>query len=395
MKNSKLILRYFSESSKSNFPTKLNFYKEILDKTSPEFLFPRSFKTNTEFSNYLHKEDLSSNIQLKNKIQIDSINRAVFTPAWDLLARGGKGWRPLLGLIIANYFKLDITNTNKKSEKTELLFHFLHLVELLHNASLIIDDVEDQSEMRRGKPCVHLIYGQDIAINAGISLLYFPAYKLFKLISDPKIKIRVAEVYLEEMSAIHTGQAWDIEMKINNRLPCIDDYTDTVICKTGVMPRLMVKLIKILVDDEKFNPELEKFMKIMDSLSIAFQIRDDVLNITDSVLAKGKGFLGEDIYEGKLTLMVLHCLNSGSLSVKSRLESIIKMKTKDEELIREAINIMAKCGSIDYANTVQNNHVDFVKKTLLELKNNDKDKVNCNAAEDVMLLTDYLINRNI
>jgi geranylgeranyl pyrophosphate synthase len=393
MKTSKVILKYFSESSKAKFPSKLNFYKDLIDKTSPEEIFPRNFKTNQEFSNYIQKEDLSSNIQLKNKIQIESINRAVFTPAWDLLARGGKGWRPLLGLIIANYFKLDITHTKNDTEKTKLLFNFLHLVELLHNASLIIDDVEDQSEMRRGKPCVHLIYGQDIAINAGISLLYFPAYKIFKLIKDPKLKMKVAEVYLEEMTAIHVGQAWDIEMKINNRLPCIDDYTDTVICKTGVMPRLMIKFIKTLVDNEEFDEEFNKFFQIVDSLSIAFQIRDDVLNITDSVLAKGKGFLGEDIYEGKLTLMVLHCLNSGSISEKTRLEGIIRMKTKDEHLIREAIDIMNKCGSIEYANKVQNDHVDYVRETLKQL--NNKNKFNCDSAEDVMLLTDYLINRNI
>jgi geranylgeranyl pyrophosphate synthase len=410
-----LIIKYFSNSikpnlasnslnKKSGFPESLTKYKKLIESSKPitEELFPRRLESPEQLSTYLRKEEVSPNLQIKGQIPVESTNAGIFSPVWDLLDRGGKQWRPILGLIMADYFKLKIENIQDKEGK--LLYRLLALTELIHNASLIIDDVEDKSEFRRNQPCVHLKFGEDIAINAGVTLLYLPIYKITKEIDDLNLKNKITEAYFEEMVSIQIGQGWDIEMKVKNRIPSVDNYIATVMCKTGVCPRLMVKLIKIMADvnikDQKLIPLystlFKEFVEVIDNLSIAFQIRDDVLNITPSVLSEGKGFLGEDIYEGKLTLMVLHTLNSNSLnSKKEKLREILMMKTKNQELIHEAIGILEKNGSIDYANQIMNAHLEEATNKCQEFAEKDRKLFNSEVAYDIITLMNYLINRNV
>jgi len=81
----------------------------------------------------------------------------------------------------------------------------------VHNGSLIVDDIEDQSELRREKPCVHKIYGVDVAINAG-NMMYFLPMLLIKNNNkySTKVKNELYKIYIDEMVNIHMGQAWDI-----------------------------------------------------------------------------------------------------------------------------------------------------------------------------------------
>jgi len=364
-------------------------YKLLLEKSSyiTEELFPKKMNSSQELRNYLHIEQISQSTSIKGKEQLDSINESIFRPGWDMLKRKGKKWRPILGLMIAHYFKLPIEDINS----TKLLYQFLTITELLHNASLIVDDVEDKSLQRRNEPCVHLKFGESIAINAGIIMFYLPIFRVIKEIKDVNTRAKLSEIYFEEMTAIHVGQGWDIEMKVDNRLPSIDDYRDTVLFKTGVCPRLIVKMIKILLEDTAENNEaIKEFLDVVDHISIGFQIKDDLLNISKSNLAKGKGFLGEDIFEGKMTLMVLHTLNSNDpLSRKERLKEILLMKTMDEKLIDEAIDIMSKNRSIDFASDIMNHHITIAEEKCQLLAKNKS--FNTDAVNDVIELVEYLI----
>ena len=97
-----------------------------------------------------------------------------------MVDRKGKQWRPTLGLIASSIFINDLENIKKHKK----LYQLLYISDLFHNASLIIDDIMDKSLKRRGKKCVHLIFGEDISINAGFSLLIFPIHNFIS-----KIKI--------------------------------------------------------------------------------------------------------------------------------------------------------------------------------------------------------------
>jgi geranylgeranyl pyrophosphate synthase len=380
----KFIYKQFSEKHI------LNKYSNLVKESEciTQELFPKMIKTPEHFESFAGlRRIISKNITLNDTTPIDSINSAIFTPCWDLLDRKGKKWRPMLGLMVGEYYNFDISDikTNK------LLYQVLSLTELIHNASLIIDDIEDKSEQRRDEPCIHLRFGDDIAINAGISMFFLPIYILLQNTRDENIKSRICQAYFEEMTAIHLGQGWDIEMKIKNRIPSVDNYKDTVIFKTGVCPRLIVKLIHAIVGNVESETK-QSMLDLADHLSIAFQIKDDLLNIIESDLSKRKGFVGEDIYEGKLTLMILHSLNL-KVSNNSRLQEILNMKTKEKGLIHEAIEILKVNGSIEFAEKI----MDYHANTVYEICNSllKKSEYNINGIFALKTLTNYLCKRNI
>jgi geranylgeranyl diphosphate synthase type 3 len=368
----------------------LHKYNDLVKKSAyiTAELFPRKLENPQHFEKYAKlKSVISKNITLTDQTPVDSINNAIFTPCWDLLDRQGKKWRPMLGLMVAEYYKFDIQDI----EKNKLLYQVITLTELIHNASLIIDDIEDKSEQRRNKPCVHLLYGEDISINAGISLFFLPIYTLLQQVKDKQIKAKLSEAYFEEMTAIHLGQGWDIEMKIKNRIPSLDNYRDTVVFKSGMCPRLIVKLVHCLI--ENIEEDIKQYMiDLSEHLSIAFQIKDDLLNLEESELSKGKGIIGEDIYEGKLTLMIIHTLNSNN-SNKNRLREILNMKTRDQDVIFEAIEIMRKNGSIAYAESIMDLHAKKVDELCDLLSRNGR--YNKDGLIALKSLTDYLCKRNI
>ena len=110
---------------------------------------------------------------------ISAINNSLNKPVWDFLDRGGKRWRPALFLLIAESIGGDL----KK------LLEFSVLPELCHEGSIITDDVEDNGELRRGKPCLHKMFGIDVAINAGNFLYFLPL--LFRVRNRKKFDDRV------------------------------------------------------------------------------------------------------------------------------------------------------------------------------------------------------------
>jgi geranylgeranyl pyrophosphate synthase len=128
-----------------------------------------------------------------------------------------------------------------------------------------------------------------------------------------------------------------------------DEYMQMCAYKTGTLARLAARLGALCADaDEK---TMSVMGKLAESIGIAFQIQDDILNIT-ATSNKGQfseQYIGEDIHEGKRTLMVIHTLQKASAGDKKRLLEILKMHAKDRLIIKEAIDLLHKYNAIDYA----------------------------------------------
>ena len=235
--------------------------------------------------------------------------------------------------------------------------------------------------------------GQGIAINAGIGLFYYPIIKSIRELDEVK-KGKFLLNYMNEMSAINFGQTIDYEMNHSNRIIFISNYIDTVLCKTGVFPRLMVKLIyDICIQNTSYLETRSSMLKIMDLLSIAFQIEDDLLNITENELSKNKGFLGEDIFEGKLTMMVIKALENLNKVHADRLREILLMKTKESSLLKEAIELIKSGGGFEYAIKYKEKCVKEATDLCLELPCDNK-----NSREsifEIIELIKYLIKRKV
>jgi octaprenyl-diphosphate synthase len=229
-------------------------------------------------------------------------------PGRDLLSRGGKRWRPLLMMLVAE----SITGESG----AEAALPLTPLVEFPHNASLIHDDIEDNSDERRGKPAVHLLYGTDTAINSGAFMYFLPlaclsAWEDRAIVLQDHLKSDIWTVWASHMRALHLGQAMDIAWHRDfHALPGLDEYDRMCRLKTGCLARLAAVLgvyIGVFVDVD--NPDTRSLKALTDAFGIAaeqlgvgFQILDDVKNLDKGVPGKKRG---DDIVEGKKSLPVL------------------------------------------------------------------------------------------
>lgn len=314
------------------------------------------------------------------EISKKAIQKAILDPFWDFLDRGGKRWRSALFLLI-----LEALGGNVKKFED-----FSIVPEILHNSSLIIDDIEDMGELRRGKPCLHRIYGIDITLNVGNFFYFFPIYIFEKQKRKLKkeIYLKLLESYLEEMEKLHFGQGIDIfwhrgkEREISEK-----EYFQMCAFKTGCMARLAAKMAAILA--EKENRIVEIFGKFAQSIGIAFQIQDDILDITLSKKERkkfGKAF-GNDIKEGKRSLMVIYTLKKAKKRDKERLVEILDKHTDNFKEKIEAISIIEKWGGIEYAKMISEK---MSKKSWQEIE-----KILLQSKAKVLLreLVNFLISR--
>jgi len=236
--------------------------------------------------------------------------QALTAPGRDLVSRGGKRWRPLLMLLVCESFG-----------GRDAALPLAPLVEFSHNATLIHDDLEDNSDERRGKPAVHIAYGADVAINSG-SFLYFLAPACIDSwaagleskegLSEADAEIAKAKVYglwAGFMRKLHLGQATDIHWHRNVELvPAIDEYYKMCNLKTGCLARFAAELGVMaaeIASKAVGNTGLlvaEWMGEAAEKLGVGFQILDDVKNVSVGIPGKKRG---DDIVEGKKSLPIL------------------------------------------------------------------------------------------
>jgi len=221
------------------------------------------------------------------KIDDESL-RVLIAPLKDMLSRGGKRWRPLLMTLVCE---------SLGGEDTVL--PLVPMVEFSHNATLIHDDIEDDSEERRGKPAIHKIYGIDTAVNSG-SFLYFLALSCIESYKGEKKEL-IYKIWAEYMRGLHLGQAMDISWHRKvTFVPSINEYFVMCGLKTGGLARLAAEAGAYTAGaDAKIAA---KFGDAAEKLGIAFQVLDDVKNLTTGVPGKLRG---DDVVEGKKSLPVL------------------------------------------------------------------------------------------
>ncbi|MFH1056514.1 MAG: polyprenyl synthetase family protein [Candidatus Micrarchaeota archaeon] len=337
-------------------------YKPLIDKAIEKNI-PRAFQ-GTPLERMAGKPHYAYDSQ--------SITQAISVPIWDLLDRGGKRWRPALTLIVIEVLG--------KSPMKHL--DFAVIPEVVHNGTLMADDIEDNSDFRRGKPCVHKIYGEDIAINAGNAMYFLPLKIIMRSALPDKTKNALYEAYAQEMINVSIGQGMDIYWHKGLKQNVSEkEYLQMCSYKTGCLARMAAKIGAILAGA---NPkQLKALDEFAEAIGIAFQIQDDILNLTASK-EYGKE-IGGDISEGKITLNAIYALKHSPRA--SRLREILKKHTKDPQLILEAIDIMRESGSIEYAKSFAKTLVrnSWEKADKLFKENKGKRKLKA--------LADYLVER--
>ena len=272
----------------------------------------------------------------------ETLQRALSDPVWELLDRGGKRWRAVVFLLLVRGF----------GEDHEPYLPYATIPEILHTGTIIVDDVEDGATIRRGERALHRLYGRDIALNAGNAMYFLPLKVISRNPAGLPADRRLAayEMLMDELNRTHLGQGMDIcwhnerDVRINTA-----QYLEMCACKTGCLGRIVARLAAIITDQP--DDVEEAIAEYAELTAVAFQIGDDILDVEHSLGragAFGKEF-GNDIREGKKTLMVIHAIDASEPERARRLQAILEADDNTDEQIIEALEILEAAGSIEYA----------------------------------------------
>ena len=322
-------------------------------------------------------ELLSSNKSRLDKVVLEFLPREHESPEIselyqlmrDYPSRGGKGLRGTMCLLWCSLFggRIDDAITTAAA------------LELFQNWILIHDDIEDQSDLRRGLPALHKKVGLELAINAG-DALHGKMWELL-LTNNSKLNdsltLRIMSEFAVMINATTEGQQMELAWTIGNKWDIREsDYFLMVTKKaawyTCISPaRLGALLATAQINDENQNASqehlLDQIMAFGTHLGISFQIIDDVLNLTANESKYGKEILG-DLLEGKRTLMLIHLLENSDEKQKAEVIQVLS-KPRQSKTNDDARYIFAKmkaAGSIEYAKKVAR---DLSEKALTEFDN--------------------------
>ncbi len=288
--------------------------------------------------------------------------------------RGGKRIRPTLALLACG----------ATGGKYESVLEPAAIIELFHNFTLIHDDIEDDSEFRRGKPTLHITHGLPMALNSGDALYTLIWKKIVSLDLEPAKLFELQRLYANAFKKVVDGQGIEISwIQFEKFDVSEEEYLQMIGGKTSALIGLSCEL-GALFGDGTHNSNFREFGE---NIGAAFQIHDDILNVTGD-FEKYQKEIGGDISEGKRTLMVVHCLKHASAADNEKLISILKSHSKDKKDIDEAIALLNKYGSVEYARQYS---IKLIKESKLAIEKLP-DSVD---RQSLLSLADYVISREL
>jgi len=218
-----------------------------------------------------------------------------------------------------------------------------HVISMLHNASLLIDDIEDNSQLRRGIPVAHKIYGVPQTINSA-NYVYFLAFQeILTLKTQGHMTDDVQDrLYSEsdmdrivttELLNLHRGQGLDLLWRDSLQCPTEEEYIAMVNDKTGGLLRVAVKLMMACAS-QTANVD---YVPLINLIGIYFQIRDDYMNLQNDQYTTNKGF-AEDLSEGKFSFPVVHGIHADTTN--RRLLNVLQKRPASPTLKHHAIDYL-------------------------------------------------------
>ncbi|KAI9925910.1 hypothetical protein ASPWEDRAFT_174000 [Aspergillus wentii DTO 134E9] len=254
-----------------------------------------------------------------------------------LISLGGKEFRRQFLQALNVWLKVDESKCNVVNDT----------INMLHNGSLLIDDIQDESRFRRGSLAAHEVYGIAQTINTA-NYVYFKAQQsLLQLDKWPALM----KIFNEELLHLHRGQGMELFWRDTLQPPSQEDYIWMSMNKTGGLFRLTLRLLQTLSDCTY------DIQPLAETVGLLFQIVDDYKNLKDSTMIDHKGFF-EDLTEGKFSFPISHAIWTNS-DKKSELLRIMRMKTTDDDLKRFVVQCLEEGGSLQYTR-------EFIHKLHLE-----------------------------
>jgi geranylgeranyl pyrophosphate synthase/predicted secreted hydrolase len=275
-------------------------------------------------------------------MDVKQLGRTLIAPIREITDRGGKSWRSYAALTC-----VDIVGGDSRD-----FVQWVALPEMMHVGSLIVDDVQDKSVVRRGGPTAHMIYGEAQAINSGTAAYFLGNHLISTARLSPADRVRTYDLYFEALRAGHAGQAIDLD-GLGDILPRVIESGDgselerRVLCvhrlKTAAPAACLARMGAIAGGGT--DAQVEALGRFFEALGLAFQIVDDVLNLRGF-----KGDLksrGEDVSQGKITLPVAKAMSRLGLPERRWLTETLATKPGDLDTVHRVIDCLEDCGAVE------------------------------------------------
>jgi octaprenyl-diphosphate synthase len=291
----------------------------------------------------LLRDDL---VALEDEFGRDTVSsvRAITEIGEYLRAGGGKRIRPALLLLSSKLFNYQGQGAVRLGA----------VVEIIHTATLVHDDIIDEAKTRRGRPAANTQWGNSKCVLAG-DWLYMQAFK----IAVRERNFRILDTLIELTQMMVEGELLQIETL--GRLITLEQYFDLIFRKTACLFSVCMRLGAILG-----GASLEQegaLGKYGHDLGMAFQIVDDVLDLTASEDVLGKP-VASDLREGKVTMAVIHALERCTADERHAIETILDQRAFNGVTHAQILNILERYGSLDAATTRAAQYAESARKAI-------------------------------
>lgn len=302
---------------------------------------------------------MSSRVALLNRITYYIVNRK------------GKQMRPMFVFLVAK-----MVSGGEVNDRT---YRGASVIELIHTATLVHDDVVDDSNKRRGFFSLNALWKNKIAVLVGDFLL--SKGLLLSIDNGDFDLLKIISVAVREMSE---GELLQIEKA--RRLDITEEiYYEIIRQKTATLIAACCALGAKAVLEESDNAKVEQMRKFGEYIGMAFQIKDDLFDYTDDAIGKPTGI---DIKEQKMTLPLIYALNNSTEKEKSWIINSVKNHNKDKKRVKEVIAFVKQKNGLGYAEQVMKNY----QKKALDIISHYPDSEFKNA---LILMVNYVIDRKI
>jgi octaprenyl-diphosphate synthase len=281
---------------------------------------------------------------------------------------GGKRIRPAVLLMAARM-------AGYTGERAVL---YASVLEFIHTATLVHDDIIDEAELRRGREAVHTRWGNHVTVLFG-DFLYLKSMSLaltqdnleiIRLLCDVTLRIVEGEIYqLTKMGSVDLTE---------------EEHFDIVRRKTAFLFAGCARIGGMLGPTTR--EQQEALWDYGLNIGMAFQIVDDMLDFTGETDALGKP-VGGDLREGKMTLPVIHLRDRGDARAKALLRKVVTTRDVSGDEWAEIRTMLGQCRSLDYAQRIASDYVECAKKTLYAFPPSE-------ARDALMFLPDYVVSRD-
>jgi octaprenyl-diphosphate synthase len=270
-----------------------------------------------------------------------------------IVAAGGKRLRPALLLLSCGAFG----HRGKSGGPARL--ELAAVVEFIHTATLLHDDVVDASDLRRGRRTANAQFGNAAAVLVG-DFLYSRAFQMMVGVGD----MRVMSVLAEATNTIAAGEVMQL---MGSHDPQVDEarYLEVIRRKTAKLFEAAARLGAVLSENTEFEEMLARYGA---HVGTAFQLIDDVLDYSGDEAAIGKT-LGDDLAEGKPTLPLIHVLRTGTAAQKEIVRKAIVAGGREE--FGPVLQAVRACGSLDYARAAAEREAQAAREALRDVSESD------------------------